>query len=249
MKSGKAKIAFNGTLFHVGDEQLIILPPESLFNVSITTSEADLFCIAFSCSCKRLHDIIGRHYCTHEQLLLLSHILNNKLVLNKDPLDQRLPKYDEFYDSNSYFGTEQIIKEYLELVMIDMINNPHMHDCIKKYNSTYAISSEDTLYNKICNYLNDNLDECISVGDICKKFFISSSTIKKMFNSRNGCGVIKYYHILKIEKAKEYIKNSSMNFTEISEALGFSSLHYFSRYFKIITGVSPTEFALSQSDN
>ena len=36
-----------------------------------------------------------------------------------------------------------------------------------------------------------------------------------------------------------------MNFTQISDFLGYSSIHYFSRQFKKITGMTPSEYSSS----
>ena len=44
------------------------------------------------------------------------------------------------------------------------------------------------------------------------------------------------------QKAKEKIENTSKTLTEISEEQGFESIHYFTRFFKKMTGVSPKEY-------
>ena len=48
-----------------------------------------------------------------------------------------------------------------------------------------------------------------------------------------------------LEKAKELIRENDKNFTQISEELGFSTVHYFSRLFKKKTGMTPTEYRSS----
>ena len=58
-------------------------------------------------------------------------------------------------------------------------------------------------------------------------------------------GVIEYFRNLKVEQAKILIREGNYNFTEISELLGYSSIHYFSRHFKQATGFSPTDYARS----
>jgi YesN/AraC family two-component response regulator len=50
---------------------------------------------------------------------------------------------------------------------------------------------------------------------------------------------------MKIDRAKEMIREKKYNFSEISERLSFSSIHYFSRRFKLITGMTPSEYAAS----
>ena len=41
------------------------------------------------------------------------------------------------------------------------------------------------------------------------------------------------------------IRDEQMNFTQIAEALGYSSIHYFSRQFKKLAGMTPSEYASS----
>ena len=50
---------------------------------------------------------------------------------------------------------------------------------------------------------------------------------------------------MKITVAKQLIRENQMNFTQISDFLGYSSIHYFSRQFKKIAGMTPTEYVTS----
>jgi AraC-like DNA-binding protein len=56
-------------------------------------------------------------------------------------------------------------------------------------------------------------------------------------------GAISFFNELKLDEAKRLIREGRLNFTEIADALGFTSLHYFSRLFKKKTGLSPSEYA------
>ena len=47
---------------------------------------------------------------------------------------------------------------------------------------------------------------------------------------------------LKIKEAKALLRSKKMSITEISERLGYESVHYFCRSFKKQTGLSPTEY-------
>ena len=48
--------------------------------------------------------------------------------------------------------------------------------------------------------------------------------------------------MLKIEESKRIIRQRQYNITQVSNMLGFNSVHYFSRLFKKITGASPSEY-------
>ena len=58
-----------------------------------------------------------------------------------------------------------------------------------------------------------------------------------------GCGVMAYFTLLKIDRAKEMIREEKYTFTEISEKLCFNNSQYFTTVFKRVSGMTPTEYA------
>lgn len=66
--------------------------------------------------------------------------------------------------------------------------------------------------------------------------------LSKLFSTKLGVTIEKYFIHLKIEKAKELIENSQLNFTQISYDLGYSSVNYLSSQFKQITGMKMGEY-------
>ena len=53
---------------------------------------------------------------------------------------------------------------------------------------------------------------------------------------------IKYLNELRIRNACQMLKNSNKNITEIAYDVGYSDSNYFSRVFKKVKGVSPSEY-------
>ncbi len=97
----------------------------------------------------------------------------------------------------------------------------------------------------IAKFMEQNICGHLTVAEIAKHFSLSESGLKKIFAKDAKCGVIDFFNDLKIEKAKEYIREDAKNFTQISDELGFSSIHYFSRLFKKKTGMTLTEYRSS----
>lgn len=56
---------------------------------------------------------------------------------------------------------------------------------------------------------------------------------------------MKVFADMKIEQAKILLRNSTYSITEVSEILGYNSVHYFSKRFKLATTMSPTEYISS----
>lgn len=94
----------------------------------------------------------------------------------------------------------------------------------------------------IVKYMREHLSEPLSVDDIAYSASMSISKLKLMFREYTGSGPINYFIDLKLDRAKELISSGLYNLTEVAEALGFSSLHYFSRLFKLRNGCSPSEW-------
>ena len=98
---------------------------------------------------------------------------------------------------------------------------------------------------KIIDYLNRHITSHVTIDLICKDNLIGRSQLQKLFKEQCNRGIIEYFSILKIEVAKELIRTNHMNFTQISAHLGYTSIHYFSRQFKKIVGMTPSEYASS----
>ncbi len=95
------------------------------------------------------------------------------------------------------------------------------------------------------DYLSTHLDEKLTIEKICKDNLIGRSQLQKIFQEQSGLGIIEYFSHMKIEAAKQMMRTDHLNFTQISEKLGYSSIHYFSRQFKKITGMTPSEYISS----
>jgi transcriptional regulator GlxA family with amidase domain len=98
------------------------------------------------------------------------------------------------------------------------------------------------------SYLAGHAAESVTVEQLVEEFRVSRSQLGRLFKEHLGCGVIEYFHRVKIEYAKELIRESSLNFSEIALRLGFGSVHYFSRMFKRSTGMTPSEYAQRQNE-
>jgi AraC-like DNA-binding protein len=74
---------------------------------------------------------------------------------------------------------------------------------------------------------------------------MGSTHLKNAFKEKTGLSVMEYYRNLKIENAKLMIREKELNMTEIANNLAYKSIHHFSKQFKDIAGMSPTEYARS----
>lgn len=73
-------------------------------------------------------------------------------------------------------------------------------------------------------------------------FSISSNYLSQLFKKHTEIGFNEYIAQRKIEEAKKLLKQGDLKIYEIADRLGFENAFYFSRVFKKVAGVSPSEF-------
>ncbi|RKN86410.1 AraC family transcriptional regulator [Paenibacillus ginsengarvi] len=147
---------------------------------------------------------------------------------------------------NAPFGCEQLFKVHLETLLIHLIRAGNEAQTVSPP-PVPREGQESGLADRVIQYMNEHLGDNLTLDDLCDHFAIGRTQISIMFKKRVGCGVIEYMNTLKIDRAKTYIREDVFNLTEISELLGYSSVHYFSRHFKKSTGMTPSEYAKTLS--
>ncbi len=84
---------------------------------------------------------------------------------------------------------------------------------------------------------------------ISEKLESDYTQLSKLFSLEEGITIEKYFIRLKIEKAKELISYHDLNLSEIAHQLHYSSLQHLSTQFKMITGMSVSDYKkLSEND-
>ena len=95
----------------------------------------------------------------------------------------------------------------------------------------------------LSTYLKQDLAAPHTVAAMAEACACSTSTVKALCREFYGAGPNDYLISLRIERARELIREGQLNFTEIARKTGFGSLHYFSRVFRARTGQTPTQYA------
>lgn len=92
----------------------------------------------------------------------------------------------------------------------------------------------------VYEYININYLEPLSLNMLSKKFLLNEFKLKKGFRQLYKYSVFNYIHTLRMNKAKELLLESSMPVTEVSDMVGYSSVHNFSNAFYKTHGYRPS---------
>ncbi len=143
------------------------------------------------------------------------------------------------------FGSEQLLKQTLESLLIQFIRSDDAVE--KEARSSFEIKkqNEQRIAEAILTYIDEHLHEPISLDDVCSALCFSKSYIKRVFKEQTGAAIMDTVLNRKLKAAKKLLKTESVTYT--ADALGFSSIHYFSRLFRQKTGMTPREFQSGNS--
>ena len=142
-------------------------------------------------------------------------------------------------------GARQMIALHLELFLIHLLRKNIHPDSVPVAKETIRQKHNDERYQRILEYLQQHLSEQLTMEQIARDTLVGTSQLQQLIRSRHQCGVMRFFSTLKINHAKQLIRDNMLNFTEISDLLGYSSIHYFSRQFKQIAGMTPSEYSSS----
>ena len=138
-------------------------------------------------------------------------------------------------------GGLQVIKNHLEILLISL-----MRQEAKKTRADALFLPQDRFNERVSDlviaYMKDHIREDMTIEDICRDLHYSKSYIFKQFKKTTNCSVMSYFIKLKIEKAKELLRETNMHIGEISAYLSFDNPNYFSKIFKKATGYTPTTY-------
>lgn len=101
---------------------------------------------------------------------------------------------------------------------------------------------ENSILEAVLAYIDGHYEQDISLEELAQHHKISSRYLRKIFMEHVGFSAVEYLTMLRIESAKDLLKNTSISISDIAMNVGYNSFQYFSMMFKKKTGISPKDF-------
>ncbi len=243
---GEVNVMADDKKYLLKKDEMIFHKPNEWHTVLANKKVApNLIVVSFDSKDEAMHLLEGKIITANEHIKVkLANIVKYaKEVFSSRLDDPMLKKYIK--KSAIPIGSEQLMKLNLEMLLLYVIRN-NIYSLAKNRGENYK--TENFTSDKVAiikNLLQENINDKLTLDDICEKTLMSKSSLQKLFKKETGESIIFYYNKIKIEKAKTLIRESEYNFSQISNILGFSTIHYFSRIFKNITGMTPSQYSSS----
>lgn len=149
---------------------------------------------------------------------------------------------DEALKQDNYF--EDIINTKLLFLMLTLLRSVELDEGPTHSDFRYrqlVYSGKDKWLTAVIGYIEDHLNEALSVRSVATHFGYESGYFSSIFKEKFSSSLGHYIAERKIEAAKEMLTDG-YSVTDVSQKLGFSSVHHFSKKFKAMVGVSPVKF-------
>ncbi len=237
---GAVRVTAGERACRLGQGQVVFHAPGEFHAFSADGVAPDLVVVGFGCDSPAMDFFRGRvsSICGEERALL-GRIVAESAAAFSTPLN--LPSVTQLQRRDSQpFGGEQLLCAALEELLIRLVRReaqPHA--------AADPRAEDDGVFAQVTDYLERRLNRPLTLEEVCRDNLVGRSQLQKLFHARTGGGVMAYLGGLKIQAARRLIREGRLNFTQIAARLGYQSVHYFSRRFRIATGMSPSEYARS----
>lgn len=166
---------------------------------------------------------------TEERVREIFHIFRKANLLD-DPVEM----CEYFLDEAFYYGENmQKLGEHIQQILC------------KKVEKDSPRTKLDTpeFFEKIEQYMREHLSEQISPKQVCSVFGISQAYLSRLFRKYDTMSFSQRMTVFRMEKAQELMKTKKELFIkDVAAMVGYEDQFYFSRIFRSVIGVSPTEY-------
>lgn len=237
-------IATAGTQKHILSQgEILFHKPDEFHSIEADRNDPpNVFIITFDCdspNMKFFHDkrmsvpALLKKYITE----IFANGMDTFYLTDDNPYSKELVLRE-----NYPFGSEQLIKINLEILLLKLIRYSEITKREPDESENY-----DKLTRNIVEILKNSIYGKVTVENICQELGFSRAYVSARFKEKSGKTITEYLSDLKIREAKYLIRKDQHTITEIAEFLCFENPQYFCRVFKKITKMTPTQYKRSVS--
>lgn len=142
------------------------------------------------------------------------------------------------YLINAHCGMSKALKS-LEFAVVDRIRDHH-----SPLPRTYAQCSDecqDPLVRRAVAIINQRIDEPIDMPNLAKRLDLSVRQLERHFRRHTSKSPVSYFRELRLRHGDWLVRNTRRPMTDIALDCGFADASHFSRCYRLVFGVRPSE--------
>ena len=140
--------------------------------------------------------------------------------------------FDNAFATLTSLNDKKLIKDFAQTFLLE---------CTAAI-STVRKTDTNPIIKKVCDYVEENLAEDISLEMAADFAGVSSFYLSKLFKEEKGETYINYVSDKRLEKSCQLLAQTDLSIKEITATIGYNDQNYYSRIFKTKYGLSPKEY-------
>ncbi len=110
------------------------------------------------------------------------------------------------------------------------------------YLSKMIVLHEDSLARRLDDYIQKNLQGELDIERLCRALGIGKTRLYELSHRSYGKGIAEHIRALRVERAQKLLSCEKGKISDIAAQCGFSDYNYFTKVFKVYTGLTPRDY-------
>lgn len=249
---GKADFIINGIHYSLRAGNAIIIPPYTAHMIVARGTETLVqYIIHFDYfETEERKKLVHKDILDEEDRQIVlpdsQNLMKNQVIIAEIPEAQRNKLIQRYLDLNREFqgdlpGRELMLKAgCLECLICTLRNRIDTERKID--NKKSKTKSWIHIENAIDYIQNTKLEGALDNDSIAAAIGVSPNYLTSVFQLHLGMSLHRYVTNIRVECAQQLLLSGKVNVTEAADCTGFSSIHVFSKTFKNILGITPSQF-------
>jgi len=106
---------------------------------------------------------------------------------------------------------------------------------------------ENFLIKMAINYVKTNFSKNIGLQEVAELLSVTDSYLSRLFKEETKVNFLQFLNTYRIDQSLIFMKDPKLNINQIASCCGFTNSGYYSKIFRKIMGVSPSQFRDSLS--
>ena len=145
-----------------------------------------------------------------------------------------------YIDSISEKFAIQIEKTYSIQQLSDLQNKIYLDYCDAV--NKFSLKKLNYPVRKAVEFIRMNLNQNLSLNVICNSINVHPHQLTKQFKKETGESITEYINKLRVNEAIYIMDNQNISITSIANMVGFNDINYFTKVFKKLKGITPSEY-------
>lgn len=229
IKGGRGHIIIGGKRYQIRDGMLFYIHPGAVHSIEIDAKEGGGFLSVHFSYARVSYNDGGWTVGAEAETLPLHPAQQLRDYYHMDDTFKKL--VESWYGKLP--GYEFTAGTLLQQLLGEILQN------VRRQNQNYSASLK---VERIIQYLHRRVSGRVTLAELAELVQLAPTYLSRAFREATGYSVIEYFNRMKIDKAKELFIEGNIRVKGVAQALGFSDEFYFSRIFKKIEGISPSEY-------